>query len=231
MDNKSLAHTRCVMFDLDGTLVDSAPDIAISLNEMLADLSIAPHSVAQVRDWMGNGASRLIKRALTGEFDGEPNETLFIQAQSLFFQSYENHISVESKVYAGVYEGLDALQDHGIKMAIVTNKPRRFTPALMQAFNLEKYFAYVVCGDDLAVKKPDPLALNSILQKEQLQPDQAIMVGDSSSDINAAQAAKMKSFCVDYGYNQLSAQGKGVEALGADYIISSIAEIPQYILI
>ena len=95
----------------------------------------------------------------------------------------------------------------------------------MQAFNLEKYFAYVVCGDDLSVKKPDPQALHNILQKEQLQAAQALMVGDSASDIHAAQAAKMKSFCVDYGYHQ----GKGVEALGADYIISSIAEIPQYI--
>ena len=229
MDNNSLAQTRCVMFDLDGTLVDSAPDIAISLNEMLADLSIEARDVTQVRDWMGNGASRLIKRALTGEIDGEPSDTLFKQAQYLFFQYYEQHLSEESEVYAGVYEGLDVLQECDIKMAVVTNKPRRFTPALMQAFKLDKYFTHVICGDDLPVKKPDPQALHNILQKEQLQPMQALMVGDSASDINAAQAAKMKSFCVDYGYNQLSARGKGVEALGADYIISSIAEIPQYI--
>lgn len=225
MDDFPLAHTRCVMFDLDGTLVDSAPDIAISLNEMLTELNLPTREVAQVRDWMGNGASRLLKRALTGELDGEPAEEIFMRAQQLFFQTYEQHLSEESVVYAGVYEGLGTLQEYGIKMAVITNKPRRFTPALLQAFKLDKYFAYVICGDDLPVKKPDPQALNMILHNEQLQPWQALMVGDSASDVHAAQAAKMKSFCVNYGYHQ----GKGVDALGADYIISSIAEVPPYI--
>ncbi len=225
MDDFSFVHTRCVMFDLDGTLVDSVPDITISLNKMLQKLNYPTRDVAQVRGWIGNGAAFLIKRALTGTMDGEPETNLFKQAQQLFFDIYEQHISNESVVYPGVYEGLEALQACSIKMAIITNKPRRFTPALLQAFKLDKYFKYVVCGDDLPAKKPNPLALTHILNEAKLNPSQALMVGDSASDIHAAKAAKMKSFCVNYGYHQ----GKGVDALGADYIISSIVEVAEFI--
>lgn len=229
MSVNNLAQTRCVMFDLDGTLVDSAPDIAISLNKVLQQLNYPTRDLAQVRDWIGNGASRLIKRALTGQMDGEPPESLFKQAHQLFFDVYEKNINVESEMYAGAVEGLDMLREQGYTLACVTNKPRRFTPPLLQAFDIENYFEYLICGDDLAVKKPDPLVLRTVLDQAGLSPMQAVMVGDSASDIKAARAANMKSFCVRYGYNQLTGQGKGVDALGADYIIDSIVEIPQYL--
>ncbi|QMU61713.1 MAG: phosphoglycolate phosphatase [Gammaproteobacteria bacterium] len=226
MSAQSLVQTRCVMFDLDGTLVDSAPDIAISMNKMLLELNFPPHDLAQVRDWIGNGAGRLIKRALTGQLDGEPPEGLFKQAHQLFFDIYEQHIHVESAMYPGVLEGLMALREQSYILACITNKPRRFTPPLMEAFKIDHFFDYLICGDDLTVKKPDPQVLQAILKQTNLSPQQAIMVGDSASDIKAAQLANMKSFCVSYGYHQ----GKGVDALGADYIIDSIAEIPQYLL-
>lgn len=226
MGDNSLAQTRCVMFDLDGTLVDSAPDIAISLNLMLQQLNHPTRDLAQVRDWIGNGAGRLIKRALTGQVDGEPAEKLFKQAQQLFFDIYEQHINVESTMYPGALEGLTTLREHNFILACVTNKPRRFTPPLLKAFGIDGFFDYLICGDDLAVKKPDPQVLQSILKQTQLSPLQAVMVGDSASDINAARSANIKSFCVRYGYHQC----KGVDALGADYIIDSIAEIPQYLL-
>jgi len=214
------------MFDLDGTLVDSAPDIAVSMNKMLQQLGYPTRSLAQVRDWIGNGASRLIKRALTGQLDGEPPEDLFKRAHQLFFDIYEQHINVESEMYPGALEGLSKLQEQSYTLACVTNKPRRFTPPLLKAFGIEHFFEYLICGDDLAVRKPDPLVLQTILKQTKLNPLQAVMVGDSASDIKAAQSANMKSFCVSYGYHQ----GKGVDALGADYIIDSIAEIPQYLL-
>lgn len=218
------------MFDLDGTLVDSAPDIAISMNKMLEQLNYPTRDLAQVRDWIGNGAGRLIKRALTGQVDGEPPEKLFKQAHQLFFDIYEQHINVESTMYPGALEGLTELREHNFILACVTNKPRRFTPPLLKAFKLEHYFEYLICGDDLAVKKPDPLVLQTILKKTQLSPLQAVMVGDSASDIKAAKSANMQSFCVSYGYHQGNLSGKGVDALGADYIIDSIAEVPQYLL-
>lgn len=221
-----LAQIRCVMFDLDGTLVDSAPDIAISMNKMLQQLNYPTHTLEQVRNWIGNGAGKLIKRALTGKIDGDPPEELFKQAQQLFFEIYDQHIHVESTMYVGALEGLNILRKHSYVMACVTNKPRRFTQALLEAFNIEDYFDYLVCGDDLAVKKPDPLVLQNILKQAKLNPMQAVMVGDSASDIKAARAANLKSFCVRYGYHQ----GSGVDALGADYIIDSIVEVPQYLL-
>ncbi|MEJ2114790.1 MAG: phosphoglycolate phosphatase [Gammaproteobacteria bacterium] len=222
----SLAQTRCVMFDLDGTLVDSAPDIAISMNKMLQQLDLPTCDLAQVRDWIGNGAGRLIKRALTGQVDGEPSEKLFMQANQLFLDVYEQHIHVESVMYPGALEGLKILREHSYVLACVTNKPRRFTPALLEAFGLDQFFEYLICGDDLPIKKPNPQVLQTILKQTKLRPLQAVMVGDSASDIQAARSANMKSFCVSYGYHQ----GKEVDALGADYIIDSIAELPHYIL-
>ena len=213
------------MFDLDGTLVDSAPDIAISMNKMLQQLNFPARDLAQVRDWIGNGAGRLIKRALTGQLDGEPPEELFKQAHQLFFDIYEQHIKVESAMYMGALEGLRALHEQSYILACVTNKPRRFTPPLLRAFEIDHFFDYLICGDDLSIKKPDPQVLQTILKQANLSPLQAVMVGDSAGDIKAAQLANMKSFCVSYGYHQ----GKGVDALGADYIINSIAEIPQYL--
>ncbi len=221
------------MFDLDGTLVDSAPDIAISLNKMLEQLNLPVHSLAKVRDWIGNGAGRLIKRALTGQVDGEPPKELFKQAHQLFLEIYEQNINVKSAMYPGALEGLTALREKSYILACVTNKPRRFTPPLLEAFDIDHFFDYLICGDDLSVKKPDPQVLQTVLKQTKLNPLQAVMVGDSASDIKAAQSANMKSFCVSYGYNQLSdleiSQGKGVDALGADYIIDSIAELPQYL--
>jgi len=223
MSNSSLAQVRCVMFDLDGTLVDSAPDIAISMNKMLQQLNFPTRELAQVRDWMGNGAARLIKRALTGQVDGEPAEKLFKQALQLFFDIYEQNINIESTMYSGALEGLSELREQSYILACVTNKPRRFTPPLLKAFEMDSLFDYLICGDDLSVKKPDPLVLQTILKQTRLGPLQAVMVGDSASDIKAARAANMKSFCVRYGYHQ----GKGVDALGADYIIDSIVEVPH----
>lgn len=206
--------------------MDSAPDIAISMNKMLQELNFPTRDLAQVRDWIGNGAGRLIKRALTGQLDGEPPEELFKQAHQLFFDIYEQHINVESAMYPGALEGLMALREQSYILACVTNKPRRFTPPLLEAFEIDHFFEYLICGDDLSVKKPNPQVLQTILKQTNLSALQAVMVGDSASDIKAARSANMKSFCVSYGYHQ----GKGVDALGADYIIDSIVEIPQYLL-
>ncbi len=225
MDTNSLTQTRCVIFDLDGTIVDSAPDITISLNLVLQELNYPSCNLAQVREWIGNGAARLIKRALTGQIGGEPSEELFQHAHNLFFDRYAQHLCEESEIYPGVLEGLNALNNRSLNLACVTNKPRRFAPALLQTLKLDQFFEHLICGDDLPAKKPDPLPLLTILEKNKLQPSQALVVGDSASDIQAAKAANMNSFCVSYGYHQ----GKGVDALGANYIIDSVAELVHYI--
>ena len=225
MNNHSLAQTRCVIFDLDGTLVDSAPDIATSINFTLKEFNRPGCDVSQVRNWMGNGANRLIKRALTGNTNGEPNKELFNQARKKFFEFYSQCVCDESAIFPGVLEGLTALHSRSYVLACVTNKPRRFVTPLIKELGIDHYFKYVYCGDDSNTKKPDPLQLLRILEQENLKPSQALMVGDSASDIQAAKAAKITSFCLRYGYHQ----GKGVDALGADYIIDSITEIVSYI--
>ena len=225
MNTHSLAQTRCVIFDLDGTLVDSAPDIFTSINLTLVELGLPTCSLAHVRNWIGNGANCLIKRALTGQTDGEPKEALFVRARELFLDYYAQRVCEDSFIFPGVIEGLNELHAQSYTLACVTNKPRRFVPPLMKELEIDHFFKYVNCGDDLHVKKPDPLPLLQIIEKEGIEPSQALMVGDSESDIKAAQAAKITSFCLRYGYHQ----GKGVDALGADYIIDSITEIANYI--
>ena len=119
------------MFDLDGTLIDSAPDIAISMNKMLQHLNYPTHDLAQVRDWMGNGAGRLIKRAITGRMDGEPPKEIFKQAQQLFFDIYDQTYQCgKAQCMLVRLEGLNILREHSYILACVTNKPRRFTPQL-----------------------------------------------------------------------------------------------------
>ncbi len=185
-----------MLFDLDGTLVDSAPDITISLNLMLEELSISSCSLAQARDWMGNGAGRLIKRALTGQVDGEPSAGLFQRAHKLFLEFYVQHICEESVIFPGVVEGLNQLRDRSYVLALITNKPRVFVPQLLQTLKLDDYFACVSCGDDLPVNKPDPMQLYKVMEGLGFQASQALMVGDSASDINAAKAANVTSFCL-----------------------------------
>jgi len=120
----SQAQTRCVLFDLGGTLVDSAANVTISLNLMLKELSIPSCSLAQARDWVGNGAVRLIKRALTGKIDAEPPEDSLKRAHKLFLEFYAQHICEEDVIFLGVVEGLNQLRERPCILALVTNKPR-----------------------------------------------------------------------------------------------------------
>jgi phosphoglycolate phosphatase len=192
---------KAVMFDLDGTLLHTAPEIAAAANLMLADLSLETLPTARVQSYIGEGATMLIKRCLTGQKSVEPEAELFAQAEPLFYAHYAQHVT-KSQPYDGVVDGLQAIWNKGLKLACVTNKPEEFTLPLLKTSGLADFFELVVCGDTLHKKKPDPIQLHHICAKFDVPEYEAMLVGDSNTDIAAAQAAGCFVVTVPYGYNQ-----------------------------
>ncbi|MGP4845103.1 phosphoglycolate phosphatase [Marinobacter sp. 1Y8] len=214
-----------ILFDLDGTLVDSAPDLTAAVDTMLATLGREPAGEAQVRDWVGNGAGILVKRALAGQFDYQTNPGFsdddYRKALDLFFTAYSDTNGRQAKVYPGVVPFLQAVHALGIPMGVVTNKPQAFTGPLLQKMQLDPWFEIAISGDTLPVKKPDPAPLLHALNILGGAPERCLMVGDSVNDIEAAKRAGMPSVAVSYGYNY----GSDVSALGADIVVDSLAEL------
>jgi len=213
------------MIDLDGTLVHTAPEIAAAANLMLADLGRAMLPYSQVESYIGEGAARLIKRCLTQQLNAEPEVSLFEQAEPMFFAHYAKNVT-ESKPYDGVIDGLQALWNKGYRLACVTNKPEEFTLPLLQKSGLADYFELVVSGDTLHKKKPDPIQLQHICAKFDVPEYEAMLVGDSATDVAAAQAAGCFIVTVPYGYNQ----GRPIDISQVDATINDLTELTNLLI-
>ncbi|MHB8347713.1 MAG: phosphoglycolate phosphatase [Acidiferrobacterales bacterium] len=216
---------RMVMVDLDGTLVHTAPDLATAANRMLAELARPVRDTAAITAWIGNGVPRLVKRALTGEMEAEPDPALFEKAFALYQKHYAACVSQESRPFPGVVEGLESLKSLGFELACITNKAQAFTAPLLRDLQLREYFQLVLSGDSLPRKKPDPLPLRHACDYFGIQPQHGVLVGDSRSDVQAARAAQMPVICVAYGYNH----GHDIRESGPDAVIDSLAELPHYL--
>lgn len=216
-----LKKPEMILIDVDGTLVDSVPDLAYCVDEMMRQLGMPERGEAAVRNWVGNGVERLTRRALIGRLDGEPDEELFEKAYPIFLALYAENTSKRSVLYPGVREGLDYLKSQGYKLGCVTNKASQFTLPLLKDLGVHDYFESIVCGDSLAKKKPDPLPL--IYSAEQLgaAPEASLMIGDSVSDVKAARAAGFQIVCMSYGYNH----GVDIRESQPDLVIDSMAEL------
>jgi phosphoglycolate phosphatase len=228
MTVKGFFNTRwpaAALFDLDGTLADSALDLAAAVDQTLAQLGRPSVGIDQVRQWIGHGAAVLIRRALAGKADWQPasaaDEALFEQAMALFFKYYEIANGQHAKVYPGVMECLNRLQQMNCPMAIVTNKPEQFVAPLLKQLKLDGYFQLIIGGDTLASKKPDPEPLLHAMGKLNGRPATTVMVGDSAADVEAAKAAGIACVAVTYGYNF----GNSVPALGANAVVDSLSEL------
>ena len=206
------------LFDLDGTLVDTAPDINVALNAALSRAGFATVSEALTRHWVGHGARVLIEQAL--DHQGRAHDAVE-PLREAFIAHYEQNIATHSRPYPGVVEALAALRDRGARLAVVTNKMTRLTLPLLDALALSDWFECVVCGDTTARPKPAPdpaLHAGALLG---LGMHQTLFVGDSDTDVNCARAAGCAVVCVADGYNH----GIAAESLGADAVIASFRDL------
>jgi phosphoglycolate phosphatase len=210
-------------FDLDGTLVDSVPDLTAAVNTMLKQLGLPAREEAQVRTWVGNGVDNLIHRALSNRMAGQADAELFARAKPLYKKAYAAHISDYSSVYPGVKPGLAALQAAGLPMACVTNKSAEFAKPLLTYLGLAPFFATVVGGECVAHPKPAPDALLLCAQRLGVPVANSLMVGDSMNDVGAARNAGCRIVCVPYGYNH----GEDIHNAQPDAVIDSIADLPR----
>ncbi len=194
---------KVILFDLDGTLVDSAPDLALAVNHMLETLEREPFHADTIRSWVGNGAQTLVKRGLSGSsvIDDDIDPELFTQALDVFLDFYADNLCVTTVTYPKVVATLRELKAKGYRLALVTNKPYDFIEPLLEGLEMTDLFELCLGGDSLAKKKPDPLPLLHICERLNVNGSECVMVGDSKNDILAATAANMHSIGVTYGYN------------------------------
>lgn len=216
-----LKKPEMILIDVDGTLVDSVPDLAFCVDEMMIQLDMPVRGEAAVRNWVGNGVERLTRRALINQLDGEPDDALFEKAYPIFLELYAENTSKRSMLYPGVREGLDYMRSAGYKMGCVTNKAEQFTLPLLGDLGIQDEFEIIICGDTLAEKKPHPLPLLHAAEFFKVKPENATMLGDSVSDVKAARAAGFQIICMSYGYNH----GVDIRDSNPDAVIDSMAEL------
>lgn len=211
LGNRSL---QCVVFDLDGTLIDSCADIAAALNHTLTTLGRPTLSLANVSRYIGDGALELVRRGLQLASD----DPRLHSAHATFLAYYAEHPVVHTCAYDGVFATLQQLQ---CRKALCTNKPRVITERVLEKLGLQEHFVSVVCGDDLATKKPSPEPLFHIARSVDVSPSTLVMVGDGAQDIRSGQAAGALTVGVSYGLHP-----EAMRDANPDYVIDDLRELP-----
>ena len=214
---------QAIFFDLDGTLVDSIPDLAAAVDLSLQDLGFAPAGEDKVRLWVGQGAKKLVLLALSYAMQVDECQITAqdcARAHHLFLSHYAKTAN-KSRLYPHVWDVLHALQRQSVRMALITNKPQQFLPSLLDYLQIAPLFELIVAGDTLAEQKPSPLPLLHAMETMQLTAAECLMVGDSANDIVAANKAGVQSICVTYGYNH----GEDPYQLPANLHIHNFAQL------
>jgi phosphoglycolate phosphatase len=210
---------RALVFDLDGTLIDSKRDLALSVNATLEHMGRAPLESERIYGYVGHGAPMLVRRALgLGARDTEVEE-----GHAYFLSYYRAHMLDNTVTYPGVRKGLELLKDH--LMAVLTNKPVRFSQEILRGLGIAHYFRYVYGGNSFATKKPDPEGMNVLLRDFGASPREAMIVGDSEVDVRTAQNAGTWSCGVSYGLGT-----EGLRLNAPDLMLDSLAELPAFLV-
>ena len=214
-----------VIFDLDGTLVDTAPELGDAVNDTLESLGLAPVPEALVRDWIGYGTRELMARACA-HVVGSPVDLLcrsstIESAMRLFSRHYAARCGTRARPYPGVEATLQGLRGFSVRTALVTNKERQYASSLLHSLDLLRYFDPLVAGDTLPEKKPHPLPLQFCLRAHAIRPERALFVGDSSIDVETARNAAVLVWLVPYGYNR----GRPIAASHPDRVIATVTEV------
>lgn len=209
---------RAVLIDLDGTLLDTAPELVASVNTLLLSRGLEPLPETCVRNLIGKGVAHLVTGAMQLSMRAAPDAYTIAQAIEQFNAIYWRFNGTQARLYPEAFNGLTALRGAGLKTACVTNKPSAFTLPLLQAVHCFDQFDAVVCGDEVTNKKPAPDALWLACKRLSVQPNEAVMIGDSANDALAARAAGCVMLLVPYGYRE----GAQVHEIDADGIVSSL---------
>ena len=215
-----LERRSLILFDLDGTLVDSAADLYRAMNLSLEKLGFPLVTEVQIRAWVGKGAAKLCETVLDHLF-GDANPEQLNHLHDTFVEIYAQELCVDTKVYAGVLEFLQYCQTHQITMACVTNKPEHLARGILDVLGLSAYFKMVIGGDSLAERKPHPLPLLHCMQQQNALASETLMIGDSSNDVEAARRAGIDCIVVSYGYNH----GESIYDCQPQQVIDSLAEL------
>ncbi|GAB2796822.1 phosphoglycolate phosphatase [Halomonas shantousis] len=216
-----LDDVRLVTFDLDGTLIDSVPDLAVAIDTMLEELGLNRAGEDAVRDWVGNGSHKLVERALRSSLNEEPGSDRVNAAHERFLHHYRDVLSRFSAPFPGVREGLEGLHRQGLTLTVVTNKPQAFIAPILESFSLTGYFSLTLGGDALPQKKPDPAPLLHVAERFGVPPRACLMVGDSRHDVEAGRRAGFRTLAVPYGYNH----GEPVATSRPDAMVESLVEL------
>ena len=220
---------QLLIFDFDGTLIDSVPDLADATNAMLTTLGKDTYPIETIRNWIGNGSRLLVERALVGKVevaDGELTVGEADHAEQIFFEAYRNLSGSKTVAYPDVDDGLKKLHAAGYTLALVTNKPIRFVPKILHSFGWQDLFSEVMGGDSLSVKKPDPAPLLHVCETLNVSVDQAVMIGDSRNDMLAGQNANMDTLGLSYGYNY----GQDIRELNPTEAFDHFADLVAWVM-
>jgi phosphoglycolate phosphatase len=218
MGSSAFLGVRVLVFDLDGTLIDSERDLANSVNATLRHMGRAQLSQEQIASYVGRGAPRLIEQALGPEAKAEECQL----GLEHFLAYYREHMLDHTVTYPGVREALAALE--GVAMAVLTNKPVRFSQRIIEGLGLAKYFRFVYGGNSFETKKPDPAGMRTLLRDFQTEAKQVMLVGDSDVDVQTARNAGTWACGVTYGLGS-----KGLAACPPDLLLDSLTELPGYL--
>jgi phosphoglycolate phosphatase len=215
-----LDNIQAIAFDLDGTLVDSVPGLALAAQNMLAELNLPTISNEQIKNFVGNGIDVMLERVFKA-ISIEPSKELFAKAKILFNQHYDKVIDAETRLFPNVKETLKVLYDNHYPLALVTNKPAQFLPALLASLGIKEFFSLVLGGGDVIKLKPHPAPLYQVMAKFGLFSDQLLFVGDSKNDITAAQNANCPTVALSYGYNY----GVSIATSNPDFLFDDFKDI------
>ena len=213
---------QAIIFDLDGTLVDSAEDLRAAVNRLFGDLGLRPIEASEIKGMIGDGVPKLVERALVAA-NGDPQQRDFLLPR--FLALYQADPATLTRCYPGVLDTLDTLRRKGFRLAVVTNKPVFATKKVLEALSLAEFFPVVVGGDSLPTRKPHPGQLIEAARQLGVGIDQTLMVGDNIHDVEAARAAGMRCIAVSYGYHH-----RPPAEFNADRVIDRFDELASLVI-